>query len=242
MSVGLVMADPWSEIMMDAATGVAGEYTIEREDGRIETLQVLDYIRPLLEWSECERLAIQHATGKVLDIGCGAGRVLLHLQNLNHEVVGIDLAPGAIKACRSRGITEVHRMSAAEIDFPEATFDTIVMFGNNFGILGSDDSIKDMLRTLHRITTPQGIILAGSLDVVKTDVQEHLDYHKMNILRNRPKGLIRLRVAYKELVDEWTDLRLATPEEMAYLAEESGWSLERKYQDGSQYIGILVKK
>ncbi|MFW9960359.1 MAG: class I SAM-dependent methyltransferase [Candidatus Thorarchaeota archaeon] len=236
------MADPWSEIMMDAATGVAGEYTIERDDGRIETLQVLDYIRPLLEWPECERLAIQHATGKVLDIGCGAGRVLFNLQSLGHEVVGIDLARGAIEACRSRGITEVHVMSAGEMDFPDATFDTVVMFGNNFGILGSDDNIIDMLKTLHRITTPQGIILAGSADVVKTDDEEHLDYHKLNVSRNRPKGLIRLRVAYRGLVDEWMDLRLATPNEMVYLAEMAGWSLERKYQDGTPYVGILVKK
>ncbi len=236
------MSDPWSEIMMDAAAGVAGEYTIERDDGRIETLQVLDYNRPLLEWSECERLAIQHAAGKVLDIGCGAGRVLLHLQNLGHEVVGIDLAQGAVEACKRRGITEVHVMSAKEIDFPEATFDTVVMFGNNFGILGNDENIIDMLRTLHRITTPQGKILAGSADVVKTNDQEHLDYHMLNVSRNRPKGLIRLRVAYKGLVDEWMDLRLATPDEMAYLAEKAGWSLERKYQDGTTYVGILVKK
>jgi len=237
-----LMADPWTEIMIDAAAGVAGEYTIERDDGLIDTLQVLDYIRPLLEWSECERLAIQHATGKVLDIGCGAGRVSLHLQNLGLEVVGIDLAPGAIEACRRRGIKEVYLMSAGEIDFPDATFDTIIMYGNNFGILGSDESIIRMLRRLHRITTPQGKILAGSADVVKTDMQEHLDYHKMNMSRNRPKGLIRLRVAYKGLVDDWTDLRLATPEEMTYLGEQAGWSLERKYQDGVPYVGILVKK
>jgi len=236
------MADPWSEIMIDAAKGVSGEYTIERDDGRIETLEVLDYIRTLLNWSECERLAIQHAHGRVLDIGCGAGRVSLYLQNLGHKVVGIDLALGAIEACKMRGVREAYLMSAAEIDFPDAIFDTIIMYGNNFGVLGSDQSIIDMLRTLYRITTPQGMILAGSADVVKTDIQEHLDYHKLNLSRNRPKGLVRMRVAYKGLVDNWIDLRLATPEEMENLAEKAGWRLERKYQDGVPYVGILVKK
>jgi SAM-dependent methyltransferase len=178
----------------------------------------------------------------VLDIGCGAGRVSLYLQNLGHKAVGIDLALGAIEACKMRGVREAYLMSAAEIDFPDAIFDTIIMYGNDFGVLGSDQSIIDMLRTLYRITTPQGMILAGSADVVKTDIQEHLDYHKLNLSRNRPKGLVRMRVAYRGLVDNWIDLRLATPEEMENLAEKAGWRLERKYQDGVPYVGILVKK
>lgn len=92
------------------------------------------------------------------------------------------------------------------------------------------------------ITTPQGVITAGGSDAVKTDIQEHLDYHKMNVSRNRPKGLVRLRVAYKGYVDDWTDLRLETPEEMINLAEQAGWSLRRKYHNGVLYVGILEKK
>jgi len=227
--------------MKDAVDGIAGEYCIERDDGRVETLPVIDYLKPLLEWDDQERLGIQHAKGKILDIGCGAGRVLIHLQNCGHEVVGIDLAPGAVEACQKRGIKEVYQMSAADLKFSDAEFDSIVMYGNNFGVLGDDDSIIKMLRTFHRITSDDGVIIAGSADVVKTDDKVHLDYHQMNLERNRPKGLIRLRVKYKNLVGEWGDLRLATPEEMIYLGEQSGWKLERKYQNGTPYVGILSK-
>ena len=235
------MSDPWSEIMKDAAAGVQGEYYIERDDGRIETLPVSDYVLPLLQWDERERLGIQHAKGKVLDIGCGAGRVILHLQNFGHEVVGIDFAQGAVEACRQRGIMEVYQMSAGDLNFSDAEFDTVIMYGNNFGILGDEDSIIKMLQTFHRITSDEGIIIAGSADVVKTDNQEHLDYHELNLERGRPKGLIKMRVKYKDLIDDWIDLRLASPEEMTYLAEQSGWKLERKYQNGTPYVGVLVK-
>jgi len=227
--------------MKDAVNGIAGEYYIERDDGRVETLPVIDYLKPLLEWDDQERLGIQHAKGKILDIGCGAGRVLIHLQACGYEVVGIDLAPGAIEACQKRGIKEVYQMSAADLKFSNAEFDTIVMYGNNFGVLGDDDNIIKMLQTLHRITSDDGIIIAGSADVVKTDDKEHLAYHQMNLSKNRPKGLVRIRVKYKGLVDDWWDLRLATPEEMEYLAEKSGWKLERKYQNGTPYVGILSK-
>jgi SAM-dependent methyltransferase len=236
------MIDPWSEIMKDAASGIAGEYYVERNDGRIDSLQVLDYITPLLEWDEPERLGIQHAKGKVLDIGCGAGRVSLYLQNLGHKVAGIDAAPGAIEACKMRGLKEAYTMSAGDLDFPESTFDTIILYGNNFGILGEERRIIDMLQRLKKITSLDGIIIAGSADVEKTDDKSHLGYHKWNLARGRPKGQIRLRVKYKELVDDWTELRLASPQEMRSLAERAGWQVSRIYQgEVPAYVGILRK-
>jgi SAM-dependent methyltransferase len=234
------MSDPWSEIMKDAVAGKEGRYYIEREDGRIETLDVSDYIKTILDWDDLERLGIQHAKGTVLDIGCGAGRVGLYLKERGLHTVGIDLAPGAIEACKSRGL-ETYQMSAGDLDFPDATFDTVIMYGNNFGILGDDGSIIKMLKTLHRITTDDGIIIAQSADIVKTDTQQHLDYHKLNVERGRPKGLIKMRTKYKDMIEDWWDLRLTTPEEMSYLAEQSGWKLERKYQSGVPYVGVLVK-
>ena len=235
------MSDPWSEIMKDAAAGKEGTYYIEREDGRIETLPVADYVKTLLEWDDLERLGIQHAKGKVLDIGCGAGRVGFYLKENGLETVGIDSAPGAVEACKSRGLQETYLMSVGELDFPNSTFDTVIMFGNNFGILGDDDSIIAMLKTLDRITTDEGIIIAQSADVVKTDTQQHLDYHQMNVDRGRPKGLVKMRTKYKDLIEDWWDLRLATPEEMSHLAEQAGWKLDRKYQSGVTYVGILIK-
>ncbi len=227
--------------MKDAAEGKEGTYFIEREDGRIETLPVQNYVKTLLEWDDLERLGIQHARGKVLDIGCGAGRVGLYLKEIGLETVGIDSALGAVEACKARGLQETYLMSAGELDFPDATFDSVIMFGNNFGVLGYDDSIIAMLKTLHRITTDEGIIIAQSGDVVKTDIQQHLDYHKMNVDRGRPKGLIRMRTKYKDLVEDWWDLRLASPEEMSYFAEQSGWKIEKKYQNGVSYVAVLSK-
>ena len=75
--------------MKDAVDGISGKYYIERDDGRVETLEVSDYIKPFSEWPEVEKLAIKYVSGKVLDIGCGAGRVALYLQILGQKRTGI---------------------------------------------------------------------------------------------------------------------------------------------------------
>lgn len=229
--------------MRDAAAGVEGQYYIERDDGQVETLEVSGYMSPIEKWGEEERLAIKYVKGKVLDIGCGAGRVSLYLQVLGYDVVGIDLAPGAIEASRTLGLREAYVMSASKLEFKDVIFDTVVLFGHNFGVAGDEKRIVKMLKQLHKFTSPDAIILAGALDPLNTDNPKHLAYHEMNRARNRPPGLIRLRVKYKGLVSDWTDLRHPTPSEMEILAEKGGWQVEKLLQTGdtSSYVGILTK-
>lgn len=49
-----------------------------------------------------EEMAIAGA-GPVLDLGCGTGRVALHLARRGHRVVGVDLEPELIASLRERG-------------------------------------------------------------------------------------------------------------------------------------------
>ncbi len=236
------MLDPWNEIMKDAARGKLGEYYIERDDGRIDIRSINNYTKTILDWSEPERLGIQHVKGTVLDIGCGAGRVSLYLQNQGFSVIGIDLAPGAIEACKKKGLKEAYVMSASDLDFPTNTFDTIIMYGNNFGVVGEEQNIIRMLQRAYEISKPEGIIIAGSSDVQQTEDQSNLAYQRRNLEKNRPRGLVKLRVKYKDLIGDWIELRLASPEEMRNLAERTGWKLSRVYQSGAAYVGILTKR
>jgi hypothetical protein len=132
-------------------------------------------------------------------------------------------------------------MSAESLEFPEGTFDTVILYGNNFGILGDEDRIVKMLKTIHIITSPEAVILAESRDVAATDNPQHLAYHERNRNKGRPIGLVTLRLKYQDVVDDWFDLRMASPEEMSAIAEKAGWKLEKTYGPRELFVGVLRK-
>jgi SAM-dependent methyltransferase len=69
----------------------AGEI-IEREDGYIEYGgSAENYFEPYEEWSDQIKEAVEHTHGSVVDVGCGAGRHSLHLQEKGLDVHGIDV-------------------------------------------------------------------------------------------------------------------------------------------------------
>jgi len=88
------------------------------------------YFSEYRQWSPLEKRAIKLARGRILDVGCGAGRHALYLQSKNFDVTGIDNSPGAIKVCKLRGLTKAIVRPISEVDkFKPASFDTILMMG-----------------------------------------------------------------------------------------------------------------
>jgi SAM-dependent methyltransferase len=113
---------------------IATAEIIERDDHYIGTgSEAGIYFQDYKQWTPLERRAIKLAKGRVLDIGCGAGRHSLYLQQKGFDVTGIDISPGAVKVCKLRGLKKAFVRPIADIDkFKPDSFDTILMLGNNF--------------------------------------------------------------------------------------------------------------
>lgn len=118
-----------------------GELTaelIERDDEFIHTgAEAGLYFSGYEDWPPIEQQAIAGAKGKVLDIGCGAGWHSLYLQEKGLDVTAIDNSPGAVEVCRMRGVRDAIVCPIGDIGrFEPGSFDTILMLGNNVGLLG----------------------------------------------------------------------------------------------------------
>ena len=240
-----ITRDAWGQqLLAQHNSRTATVEIIEREDGYVDTGSEAGlYFRDYKRWSPVEREAIKLAQGRVLDIGCGAGRHSLYLQQKGFEVTGIDNSPGAIKVCRLRGLKKAVVRPLNEVDkFKPGSFDTILMFGNNFGLFGSFKGAQSILKKLDRLTSPDARIIAGTLDPYKTTDPNHLQYHKLNKKRGRMPGQIRIRVRFGKTMGEWFDYLFVSPEEMEDILSNSSWEVERFIgREQPNYFAVIRK-
>lgn len=215
---------------------------IERDDGWIGTSGgPAAYFAPFRRWPASDRAAMRFVRGRVLDVGCGAGRVALHLQRRGHQVVGIDNSPGAASVARRRGVRDVRVMAFTEVSPKLGWFDSVVMLGNNFGLFASEQRAKTMLRRLARMADR---IIATTNDPYATDDPEHLAYHERNRARARMAGQLRIRVRYGTAATPWFDYLLVSESEMRRLVSGTGWQLSRVIlqPDSGFYAAVLDRR
>ena len=218
---------------------------VERDDNYIDYGSYAGmYFSDYEDWSKIEQQAIDQAKGNILDVGCGAGRHSLYLQEKGFDVTGIDNSKGAIEVCKLRGLDKTLVYSIDEIDkFEPNSFDTILMLGNNFGLFGNPTNSKVLLEKMHKITTPNAQIIARTINPYMTDDEAHLKYQKRNKKLGRMVGQIKLRVRYFQYIGEWFDYLFVSPEEMEAIIEDSDWKIREFINSNeSAYFALIEKK
>ena len=216
---------------------------VERDDGYIDSTEgIPSYFAQYSEWLELERRAVDFARGRVLDVGCGAGRVSLHLQSKECEVVAIDNSPGAIEVCRGRGVRDARGLAFTEINRSLGRLDSVVMFGNNFGLFGNYKRARWLLRRLKGITSADCLIIANATDPYHTENPDHLEYHQRNRDRGRMGGQLRIRVRHRRCIGPWFDYLFVSKQELEEIVDGTGWRCAEILQsEGAGYVVIIVK-
>ena len=179
---------------------------IERDDGRVDREDVSWYFTSPREFPSHERAVLKFARGRVLDVGCGAGRHSLYLQKLKTprslrgrglRVTAIDASPRIAELAQARGVKDARVVNACgRLPFRDGEFDTVILFGNNLGICGTLPRFRRMLRELHRITSRRGRILATTRQPSTTN-PTHRRYLRQNLTRGRAIGQLRVRLVYR---------------------------------------------
>ncbi len=85
---------------------------------------------------------------RVLDLGCGDGELLAHLQS-NKDVrgYGMDIDPHQINACIGAGVNVIeHDLNDGLARFPDSSFDMVVMTETLQAVRRPDRLLREMLR------------------------------------------------------------------------------------------------
>ncbi len=237
-----ICQDGFGRAIYDRFLGVRTIEIIERSDGYMDAYES-NYFAEFRKWSRHEKQAIRYACGRVLDVGAGAGRVSLHLQEKGCDVLATDISPLAIKVCKLRGVKKARVIPIMGLSPRLGTFDTIVMYGNNFGLFGSFDRARQLLRRFHLMTSADARLIVESNDIYNTKNHDHLTYQMENRSHGRMSGQIRLRAIYKKSRTPWIDYLMVSPDEMHGILKGTGWSVQRFFASkGSMYTAVIRKE
>lgn len=198
---------------------------VKRDDGDLSREDIAWYFTSPREFPRHEKAALKFARGKILDLGCGAGRHSLCLQGRGLHVTAVDTSPRIVELARARGVMDARVVNACKrLPFRDGEFDTILLFGNNLGICGTPSRFRRMLRELHRVTSPRARILATTRQPSTTNPR-HRRYLRRNLERARAIGQVRVRLLYGGQRGAWFELLLLSPIDLMQLAAKEEWEL-----------------
>lgn len=241
---GPKLGDAFGALLMEcwehgAAPGRVLEF-IERDDGYLAGDDAARYFDGPGLWEPLNAWACAQAGGRVLDIGSGAGRHALHLQETGLDVVALDVSPLAGEVCRRRGVRNTVTGSVSDLPALVAgAFDSFLMLGNNLGLLADATSAPRILEALAAVAAGGAVIVGQGRDPYHTENSLHLAYHERNRRLGRMPGQVRMRVRHAELATDWFDYLFTSVEELEGLVDNTGWRLERYEAEGAGYVALL---
>jgi len=126
-----------------------------------ENLDLYAKIEPLIGFEEAYEALYQiyldllapYAIKSVLDVGCGNGNFLLHLQK-KYEALGIDLSPRMVEIAKQKGVNALNR----QISTIEESFDAVVAVGDVLNYLRKDE-LKSFLLEVTRVLNDGGVFI-----------------------------------------------------------------------------------
>ena len=237
------VADTFGRALRDWTEGASDPEIIERDDGVIELGAGPEaYLAAFDEWPPAEQLASAFLRGPILDVGCGGGRVALHLQRLGYDVVGVDYSRLAIQATRARGVHRARRASIEQLDAEVARSGSILLFGNNFGVFGTPANARRLLVEWARAARPGTRLFLESTDPFSGGAPI-IDraYCLENRRRGRPAGQVQMRIWYGGRSSEWIPWFFASRAELRAIVRHTGWQLVTFLASGRRdpYVAVL---
>lgn len=216
------VGDAWGRALLDQYRGVwVPTPELETDAGNVgDAMHPEWFFRSFDEWDwwDQEQLPLA-AQGPALDLGAGAGRAALWLQDQGIAVTAVDSSAGAVDVCRLRGVRDAR---VGDLCDPPADqrWRTILLLCGNLGLAGSWAGTRSLLARLAEIAAPDAVVVADTVD---------------------PLGPaeIGLRIRYKGTATPWWRQINVAVNGLGRLIDGTGWRIDRHLVDEPDHSVLL---
>lgn len=210
-----------------------GEPSYLHPDGRVTPADPAHQFEGFDRWSRVERTALARAEGRVLDVGCGAGRHARWLQEQGHRVLGVDPSPDAVRAARERGVEAAAVAGMSDLPVDRARFDTVLVVGGGLGVCDYPVGMRSVLADLYAVTSTDGRAVVDLEDPREVERAEPVDRWDGDESRrdvyawpdDGPASYARrwFRVRYGDWTGTWTRQAMLTPPQFRAVVAGTRW-------------------
>lgn len=184
-----------------------------------DEIPVADLFREYDDMPELERIALDEASGEILDVGAGSGCHSVALMKMGKSAVAIDISPLSVEVMKERGVDAL-QVNLYDESF-DRKFDTVLMLMNGTGIIGNLDNMPVFFERMKQLLEPGGSILIDSSDLRYLFEEE--DGSLMIDLADDYYGQLDYQMQYKDVSGEPFDWLYVDFDTLAFYAEESGF-------------------
>ena len=187
-----------------------------------DEIPVSDLFRTFDEMPELEKIALEEASGAILDVGAGCGCHCVALMQMDKMPGAIDISPLSVHVMKDRGIDA--RLVNLYDDSLTDKFDTVLMLMNGTGIIGTLDDMPAFFSRMKQLLNPGGSVLIDSSDLRYLFEEE--DGSLMIDLADDYYGQLDYQMLYKDVEGEPFDWLYVDFDTLAFYAEENGFYAE----------------
>jgi SAM-dependent methyltransferase len=190
------------------------------------------YFRTEEEMPDLEHIALGRCSGRVLDIGAGAGSHALILQNLGLDVTALDISDLAVNIMLQRGVR--HAIAKDIFYYHTEKFDTLLLLMNGIGLCGTLQQLRLFLQHAKTLLNKGGRLIFDSSDITylyEDELPDGDNYY----------GELSYQYVYKGQKTDWFKWLYIDEETLKKVASEEGWVMEVLYRDDmDQYLTRLT--
>ncbi|MDX1653244.1 MAG: class I SAM-dependent methyltransferase [Brumimicrobium sp.] len=234
----MIDKDPIGRAIRDFSQGKSTESIVVHCDLSEDDILPVPYLfRSFKEMPEMEKIALKRASGRVLDVGAGAGPHALYLLKNGLEVKAIDTSPLAVKHMQSLGIDATER---SFLNYNGESFDTILLLMNGIGLAGTLENLPEFLVHCKNLLNPGGRIICDSTDVrYFFEDEEGATWIDLN---NNYYGQFRFQMEYMDCKSDWFDWLYLDGETLSEHARNAGLDMEILYEEEAAFLAELTLK